>query len=150
MLRAAIRGLENGAAGGPAGVLAVTVLTSLDRSDLDATGIKGDVHDQVMRLGRLAAATGAEGVICSPAEVPILKGISPSLVAVTPGIRTRGDVTNDQKRVATPVEALELGADYLVIGRSITGHGNPEIAAERIAAAIETYRDGSLEAELGE
>ncbi|MEA1902751.1 MAG: orotidine-5'-phosphate decarboxylase, partial [Actinomycetota bacterium] len=81
MLRAAVRGLKSGAAEGPVGVLAVTVLTSLDRSDLDATGTKGDVHDQVLRLGRLAAATGAEGVICSPAEVPSLKGISPSLVA---------------------------------------------------------------------
>ncbi|MEA2002317.1 MAG: orotidine 5'-phosphate decarboxylase / HUMPS family protein, partial [Actinomycetota bacterium] len=80
---------------------------------------------------------------------PSLKGISPPLVAVTPGIRTHGDVTNDQKRVASPVEALELGADYLVIGRSITGHDNPEIAAARIATAIETYRRGSLEAELG-
>lgn len=135
MIEMAAQGLDEGS-GGSAGVLAVTVLTSLDDSALAETGVDGGVEAQVESLARLAAQGGAEGVICSPHEAQTVKAVSGRLLAVTPGIRPRGDSHDDQARVATPAEALESGADLLVIGRAITGAGDPASAAAAIESSI--------------
>jgi len=140
MMEAAAVGLHSGTPQAKAGVLAVTVLTSIDEDDLAQSGISGPLEAQVRRLAGLAAASGAEGVICSPHEVRSVKAASDKLLAVTPGIRRLGDEAGDQKRVASPVDALEMGSDYLVVGRSITRAHSPPRAAMEIAEAIETYR----------
>ncbi len=132
MLEAAVE-----AAGEEAGVLAVTVLTSLDASDLAATGVARGPEDQVLAMAGLAAATGAEGVVCSPREVELIKATYPGLMAVTPGVRTVEREHDDQKRVATPVEAINAGSDYLVIGRAITAAADPSAAAASIRASLQ-------------
>lgn len=115
-------------------VIAVTVLTSLDRSDLDATGIHDDVVEQVTRLAVLAKDSGLDGVVCSAHEIMRLRGACGSdFKIITPGIRPAWAAKGDQKRVVTPAEAIHLGADYLVIGRPITGADDPADAAKRIA-----------------
>lgn len=115
-------------------VIAVTVLTSLDRSDLDATGVRDGVVEQVTRLAVLARDSGLDGVVCSAHEIMRLRGAcGTNFKIVTPGIRPAWAATGDQKRVVTPAEAVHLGADYLVIGRPITGADNPADAARRIA-----------------
>ena len=118
-------------------ILAVTVLTSLDATDLEAVGQRGPVADQVARLARLTKASGVDGVVCSPAEVAIIReACGPDFSIMVPGIRPAWAATNDQKRVMTPAEALAAGADNLVIGRPITGAADPVEAARRIAAEI--------------
>lgn len=131
MLDAAVDGM-----GGDRGVLAVTVLTSLDADDLVTVGIDAPLTRQVERLASLGALHGTEGVICSPHEAALVKGISEDLLTVTPGIRLETSDAQDQKRVSTPVGALSAGADLLVIGRAITGASDPVMAAARIEAAI--------------
>jgi orotidine-5'-phosphate decarboxylase len=121
------------------GVLAVTVLTSLDQKDLFSIGVAGTLGSQVDRLASLSAQQGAEGVICSPQEVPIVKNASSDLLAVTPGIRTSGDDADDQKRTSTPGAAMELGADLLVVGRSITAAEDPVAVAAEINASLPDY-----------
>jgi orotidine-5'-phosphate decarboxylase len=118
-------------------LLAVTVLTSLDQSDLHATGVSGDPGDQVLRLGRLAVAAGADGLVCSPLEIAALRealGTAPKLVV--PGIRPAGSATNDQARTMTPRQAIAAGADWIVVGRPITAAADPGAAAAGIAASI--------------
>ena len=118
-------------------VIAVTVLTSLDRSDLDATGIHDDVVEQVTRLAVLAKESGLDGVVCSAQEIMRLRGACGSdFKIITPGIRPAWSSRGDQKRVVTPAEAICLGADYLVIGRPITGADDPAEAASRIAEEL--------------
>jgi len=115
-------------------VIAVTVLTSLDRGDLDAVGIHDDVVEQVTRLAVLARDCGLDGVVCSAHEIMRLRGAcGKDFKIVTPGIRPTWAATGDQKRVVTPAEAIALGADYLVIGRPITAADDPADAAKRIA-----------------
>jgi len=105
-------------------LLAVTVLTSLDASDLAATGQDGPVEAQVRRLALLAKAAGLDGVVCSPQEVALLRqACGKDFLLVVPGIRPAGAALGDQKRVQTPRAAIEAGADYLVIGRPITEDG---------------------------
>lgn len=132
MIEAAVEG-----AGAGSGVLVVTVLTSLDDEDLEAVGVMRGVPDQVSAIARLAGVGGAEGVICSPFEASVVKAQGAGLIAVTPGVRVQGGDAGDQKRFATPREAVELGADYLVVGRSITGADDPVAAAARMAASLE-------------
>ncbi|MCG8494217.1 MAG: orotidine-5'-phosphate decarboxylase [Sneathiellales bacterium] len=114
-------------------ILAVTVLTSMDDTDLKATGVMDKAADQVLRLASLAQENGADGVICSPLEIAALrKQCGADFKLVVPGIRPAGADHGDQKRVKTPVEALSEGADYLVIGRPITGANNPADAVDTI------------------
>lgn len=115
-------------------LLGVTVLTSLDRSDLEATGVNADPSDQVLRLADLAHGSGLDGVICSPHEIAALrKQCGPDFVLMVPGIRPVGSAANDQKRAMTPRQAVDLGATNLVVGRPIYQADNPRAAAEAIA-----------------
>ena len=118
-------------------LLAVTVLTSLDQSDLDAVGIAHAPLQQVRRLAALAKDSGMDGVICSPLEIEDLRAdCGRDFLLVVPGIRPAGSAVGDQKRVMTPGEAVAKGADYLVIGRPITEASSPRTAAEAIAQEI--------------
>jgi orotidine-5'-phosphate decarboxylase len=118
-------------------VLAVTVLTSLNDDDLAAVGQAGPASDQVLRLARLAQESGLDGVVCSPQEIAALRrACDPAFVLVVPGIRPDWAARDDQKRVMTPAEAQAAGADYLVIGRPITGAEDPAAAARRIAGEL--------------
>ncbi len=118
-------------------VLGVTVLTSLNKKDIQSVGISGSVEDEVLRLARLAEKAGLDGVVASAQEVPkIRKIVRPDFLIVTPGIRPSWAQKADQKRIATPKEALAMGSDYLVIGRPITGEEDPKAAAERILEEI--------------
>ena len=119
-------------------VLVVTVLTSLDRSDLGDLGLDCDVGELVLSRARLAFETGCDGVISSGLEVPKLrKQVDPSLLVVTPGIRPiDNESTGDQKRVVSVEQAFRNGADYIVVGRPIRDAENPRAAAESIQATI--------------
>jgi orotidine-5'-phosphate decarboxylase len=115
-------------------LLGVTVLTSLDRADLEATGVNADPSDQVLRLAALARECGLDGVICSPLEIAALrKQCGPDFVLMVPGIRPAGSAANDQKRVMTPRQAVDLGASNLVVSRPIYQAADPRAAAEAIA-----------------
>ncbi len=118
-------------------LLGVTVLTSIDGTDLAETGITTTVADQVRRLAELAKLAGLDGVVCSPLEVATLRrDLGPSFKLVTPGVRPTWAAANDQKRIMTPLEACRAGADYLVIGRPISAAPDPAAAAARIAAEL--------------
>lgn len=118
-------------------ILAVTVLTSMDDADLAATGVTSTASDQVLRLAKLAQDNGADGVICSPLEIAAIRAVcGPDFKLVVPGIRPVGSDHGDQKRVKTPADALREGADYLVIGRPITGHANPAVAVHDILESL--------------
>ena len=118
-------------------IIAVTVLTSLEDSDLDAVGQKKPSRDQVLRLAELTKKSGLDGVVCSAHEIePIRKAIGPDFLLVIPGIRPAGADLADQKRVMTPAEAQRAGADILVIGRPITGAKDPGAAAKAIADSL--------------
>ncbi|WP_025897328.1 orotidine-5'-phosphate decarboxylase [Sneathiella glossodoripedis] len=118
-------------------ILAVTVLTSMDDSDLTSVGVNSTASDQVLRLARLAQENGADGVICSPHEITTLRAeCGPDFKLVVPGIRPTGSDHGDQKRVKTPAEAVADGADYLVIGRPITAHEAPATAIQNILESL--------------
>ena len=131
MLEAVVEGL-----GERVGLLAVTVLTSLGEDDLAGMGMTETVATQVRRLSTLAVSAGAEGVVCSVSEIAVVKEVSTSLLAVTPGIRLNASHRHDQRRVATPTEAVAAGADLIVVGRAITGAADPETAAIEIADLV--------------
>jgi orotidine-5'-phosphate decarboxylase len=125
------------AAGTGTKILAVTVLTSLNASALSDTGVAGGTAQQALRLGRLALAQGADGLICSAHEISLLRdafGAKPLLVV--PGIRPPGSESADQARVMSPERAIAAGADYIVVGRPITQAPAPGEAAAAIAASI--------------
>jgi orotidine-5'-phosphate decarboxylase len=125
------------ASGGRLVVLAVTVLTSLDDADLAAQGISDGARSQALRLARMAWRAGVRGFVCSPAEVEILRNeLGPDALLVTPGVRFEGGDKNDQKRVATPAEAVARGADILVVGRPLRDAADPAAAARTIAIEI--------------
>lgn len=137
MMRAAADAAK---AAGPARplLLGITVLTSLDDTDLDAVGQRGPVADQAKRLAALAQKSGLDGVVCSAHEVAALRALcGPGFRLVVPGIRPSWAATQDQKRVVTPAEAIANGADHLVIGRPITQSPDPAAALRRIAEEAE-------------
>jgi orotidine-5'-phosphate decarboxylase len=117
-------------------VVAVTVLTSLDATDLAQAGIIGSPAEQVQRLSELAQESGVDGIVCSGAEVAAARQIWPEGFFVVPGVRPPGGDIGDQKRVVTPRQALDDGASVLVIGRPITGASDPERAIADIAATL--------------
>lgn len=120
-------------------VAAVTVLTSLAAAALSAVGQGGDPAGQVRRLALMAVDAGAQALVCSPQEVAAVRAaVGPSIILVTPGIRPAGDALGDQSRVATPAQAVGAGADYLVVGRPITGAADPVAAAQAIRAEMES------------
>lgn len=135
VVRAAVAGRGDG----PTRILAVTVLTSLDRADLDASlVVPGPVPDIVVERARRALAAGADGVIASPNEAARIRALPEAAgrLIVTPGIRPAGSDAGDQKRIATPAAALAAGADHLVVGRPVWRADDPRAAAGRILAEI--------------
>lgn len=135
MVDAAMSGLAEGSAE-TAGVLVVTVLTSLDDRDLEAAGIHRTTEEQVVAMTLFAADAGAEGVVCAPSEAGRARQAGPGLTVVTPGIRPTGSAPDDQKRYATPAEAVAAGADWLVVGRPITRAPDPVAAAIALGSGL--------------
>lgn len=124
------------AAGEHTKIVAVTLLTSLDESDMAATGIGGSAHDQVMRLADLAHAAGLDGIVCSGQEVGAVHRQWKDGFFVVPGLRPAGGAMGDQKRAVTPREARDAGASVLVIGRPISRAEDPVAAARAIEATL--------------
>ena len=125
-------------AGSSSQLLAVTVLTSLNQDDLVQMGVVRPVAEQVVSLGKLAVEAGANGLVCSPLEVSLLRqALGAGPVLVTPGVRPAGAGVGDQKRVMTPGDAIRAGSTYLVIGRPVVGASNRREAAVRINEEIE-------------
>jgi orotidine-5'-phosphate decarboxylase len=119
-------------------LIAVTILTSLGAADLQRVGFAGTVEENVERLARLASACGLDGVVCSAQEAgAIRRAAGAGFTLVTPGIRLEAGASDDQVRVVTPVEAVRLGADYLVIGRPITQARDPVATLEAIRVSLE-------------
>jgi orotidine-5'-phosphate decarboxylase len=128
-------------------VAGVTLLTSIGDKDLAELGMEGSVSDAVRRMATLAVTAGARGLVCSPQEVAAVRAeVGPGILLITPGIRPAGATSDDQARIATPVEAMKAGADLLVIGRPITKAADPGAAAAAIAASL---RRGVLRVSLG-
>jgi len=118
-------------------LIAVTVLTSMGRDDLNELGIAGEPEETVLRLARLAAANGLDGVVCSAQEAPLLRSrLGREFCLVMPGIRPASSARDDQTRVTTPQDAIRVGADYLVIGRPITQAPDPVKVLQDINLAI--------------
>jgi orotidine-5'-phosphate decarboxylase len=118
-------------------VTAVTILTSLSQEQLTAMGWNGSAQDIVKRLAAQSVAAGARAIVCSPQEVAAVRAeVGAETVLITPGVRPAGSDAGDQKRIATPEQALTDGANLLVIGRPITGAANIAEAAEAIASNI--------------
>jgi orotidine-5'-phosphate decarboxylase len=137
MIAAAREAAEQAGGEGRIRLLAVTVLTSLDAAALAETGVAGGPVQQVLRLGRLAMAAGADGLVCSPREVaPLRDALGAAPVLVVPGVRPAGSAADDQARTATPEEMAAAGADYVVVGRPVTRAADPGAAAAAIARAL--------------
>ncbi len=118
-------------------ITAVTVLTSLTSDDLAAIGLSGPPREAAVRLAALAVDAGAGAIVCSPQEVAAIRAAVPDWVhLITPGIRPAGSAVGDQRRTATPADAVADGADLLVVGRPITGADDPAAAAAAIAAEV--------------
>jgi orotidine-5'-phosphate decarboxylase len=117
-------------------IVAVTVLTSLDETDLAAAGVSGSPAEQVQRLATLARGSTVDGIVCSGAEVAAARAAWPDGFFVVPGVRPAGAAIGDQKRVVTPAQALDAGASVLVVGRPITGAPDPGRAIMDIAASL--------------
>ena len=132
-MKAAVKGRGTGSLK----ILAVTVMTSYDDADLVEAGYALGVRDLVERRARQAHAIGVDGLILSPEEVSAMRTLlGPDITLITPGIRPSGSAAGDQKRIMTPANAIEAGADYLVIGRPVTQADDPKASAEAIIAEI--------------
>lgn len=134
-----VRAARQGAAGSSLKILAVTILTSLDRSDLDAGLMKGgDLEDLVLERADRAFDAGADGVIASPREAAAIRALptAENRLIVTPGVRPAGAAPGDQKRVATPASAIAGGADHIVVGRPVWQAPSPRVAAQAIVADL--------------
>lgn len=132
-----IRAAKQGAAGSALKILGVTILTSLERADLDAGMIRpGDLHEITVERAARAFEAGADGIICSPREAAAIRALPGSRLIVTPGVRPAGAAPGDQKRVETPASAIAAGADHIVVGRPIWQAADPRAAAQAILAQI--------------
>jgi orotidine-5'-phosphate decarboxylase len=118
-------------------LIGVTVLTSMERSDLAGIGLDVEPMEQVKRLAKLAQTSGLDGVVCSAREVALIReNCGKDFLTVTPGIRPEGSDIGDQKRVMTPRQAVEAGVDYMVIGRPVTQSNLPNAACNQIVSSI--------------
>lgn len=136
MLQRASRSLED--IDSPPLLLAVTALTSLSPEDVRGLGIAGEVEEWVDRLAEMAIGAGIRGLVCSPLDATRLRRIyGPRIRIITPGVRPTGGQAQDQSRTATPLQAIQTGADYLVVGRPILQAPDPAAAAEKIVDEIE-------------
>ena len=134
-----VRAAKEGASGKDLKILAVTILTSLDRADLDANLIKpGAMQDLVTERAKRALAAGADGVIASPQEAAVIRALpeAKGRLIVTPGVRPTGSDAGDQKRIATPAKAITNGADHIVVGRPIWQAPDPRQATQAILACL--------------
>ncbi len=134
-----VRAAVQGASGTGLRILAVTILTSLDRADLDANMIRvGDLADITVERAARALGAGAHGVIASPREAARIRALPEATgkLVVTPGVRPEGSALGDQKRVETPAAALHAGADHIVVGRPVWASPDPRAAADAILASI--------------
>jgi orotidine-5'-phosphate decarboxylase len=134
-----VRAAATGRAGSQTKILAVTILTSLDRADLDANMIRaGDLAEITVERAARALAAGADGVIASPHEAAAIRALREAAgkLIVTPGVRPAGAAAGDQKRIATPAEALTAGADHIVVGRPIWGDKDPRRAAMAVQSSL--------------
>ncbi|WP_170446058.1 orotidine-5'-phosphate decarboxylase [Ruegeria arenilitoris] len=134
-----VRAAKEGAAGKDLKILAVTILTSLNRDDLDAGLMKsGDMQDMVLERAARAFEAGADGVIASPQEAALIRALpqAEGRLIVTPGVRPSGSDLGDQKRVATPAAAISDGADHIVVGRPIYQAADPKAAADAVLAEL--------------
>ncbi|MFQ5966278.1 MAG: orotidine-5'-phosphate decarboxylase [Acidimicrobiia bacterium] len=138
MLTAAVEGLESGAGGRDAGVLAVTVLTSTAPSSLAKVGIPASVGKQTAKLAKLAQLSRCEGVVCPGTQLGVVAESAPDLLRAVPGIRPEAAEPADQVHIMTPGEAVARGADLIIVGRPITGASDPLKAAEAIAEEART------------
>jgi orotidine-5'-phosphate decarboxylase len=139
-----VRSALEAAAGSQLLAVGVTVLTSFGEAELRAIGVPRSPQEQVVSLVTLGHQFGLRGVVCSPREImPLRSKFGDSLTIVTPGVRPAGSAFDDQERVLTPAEAIQAGANHLVIGRPITAAKSPREAALRIADEIEGIRPGS-------
>jgi orotidine-5'-phosphate decarboxylase len=119
-------------------LIGVTILTSLDDASLADIGFAGSALENVERLARLTRASGLDGVVCSAQEAPEIRKVAgEDFILVTPGIRLKTDAKADQARVVTPVEAMRLGSNYLVIGRSVTDSPDPSATLDSIRPSLE-------------
>lgn len=135
--RAVMRAAVEGRAGAPLKVLAVTVLTSFDQDDLADLGYPCAAAELVALRVRKAMEAGIDGLVCSPLEAATVRSLAgPEAILVTPGVRSAGAGKGDQKRVATPAEAMRAGADFLVIGRQVTRAEDPRAEVEKILGEI--------------
>ena len=122
----------------PPKLIAVTVLTSTDENGLKKIGIDGTMEKQVLKLAKLARDAGLDGVVASPSEAKLIRNdLGEDLIIVTPGVRPEWAAVNDQKRVATPKEAILNGADYIVVGRPVIEASDPAEAARKILKEIQ-------------
>jgi orotidine-5'-phosphate decarboxylase len=134
-----VNAAKQGASGKDTKILAVTILTSLDRADLDGALIKpGDIADLVVERAGRAFDAGADGVIASPQEAALIRALPEAAgkLIVTPGVRPAGADLGDQKRIATPASAIAAGADHIVVGRPIHRASDPRAAAQAIIAEL--------------
>jgi orotidine-5'-phosphate decarboxylase len=139
--KAVMQAAAEGRGEAPTKLLAVTVLTSFDQDDLADLGYSVPVSELVDLRVRKAVESGMDGIVCSPLEVARVRQTGgPQLKLVTPGVRSAGAAKGDQKRVATPAEAIQSGADYLVIGRQVTRAADPRLACEDVLKEIASVR----------
>jgi orotidine-5'-phosphate decarboxylase len=134
-----VKAAKEGASGKDTKILAVTILTSLDRADLNGALIKpGEIRDLVQERAGNAFAAGADGIIASPQEAALIRALpeAEGKLIVTPGVRPTGAALGDQKRVATPAQAIKDGVDHMVVGRPIWQAEDPRAAAEAILSEI--------------
>lgn len=136
-----VRAAREGTGGSATKILAVTILTSLDRADLDAALIRpGDIRDLVQTRAARALDAGADGIICSPHEAALVRALpeAENKLIVTPGVRPVGSAQGDQKRIMTPAQAIAAGADHVVVGRPVWTADDPAMAARAILAEMQS------------